>query len=129
MNKTDFNEVIKKADEILEYYYKNPDEENIPSPPHESHYTKINENLENSQIHQINTHLARKMIKVYSSYAIGSGQMSSLCFAPLLAWYSTVYYISCLSVRNNVVKAKNKFNFWLHIQRANTWSSIKSKIT
>ena len=44
MNKTDFNEAIKKADEILEYYYKNPDEENALSPPHESHYTKINEN-------------------------------------------------------------------------------------
>ena len=45
MKKTDFNEVIKKADEVLEYYYKNPDEENAPSPPHESHYCFLdNEN-------------------------------------------------------------------------------------
>ena len=44
MNKINFDDTIKKADEVLEYYYKNPDEENAPSPPHESHYTKINEN-------------------------------------------------------------------------------------
>ena len=38
MNKIYFDDTIKRADEVLEYYYKNPDEENAPSPPHESHY-------------------------------------------------------------------------------------------
>ncbi len=31
--------MIKKTDEVLEYYYKNPDEGTAPSPPHESHYS------------------------------------------------------------------------------------------
>lgn len=44
MNKIGFDDKIKKADEALEYYYKKPDEEKAPSPPHEGHYTKINEN-------------------------------------------------------------------------------------
>ncbi len=44
MKKIDLDETIALADEILEYYYKNPEEENSPSPPHESHYTKIDEN-------------------------------------------------------------------------------------
>ena len=43
MNKINFDDTIKKADEVLEYYYKNPDEENAPSPPHESHYTFFDE--------------------------------------------------------------------------------------
>lgn len=44
MKKIGLDANIKLADEILEYYYKNPEEENAPSPPHESHYTKIDEN-------------------------------------------------------------------------------------
>lgn len=51
MNKINFDDTITKADEILEYYYKNPDEENAPSPPHESHYSffddKNNLNVKN----------------------------------------------------------------------------------
>ena len=34
MKETDLSQAIEKADEILEYYYKNPNEENAPSPPH-----------------------------------------------------------------------------------------------
>ena len=44
MNKINFDDMIKKADEVLEYYYKNPDEENAPSPPHESHYCFFDDN-------------------------------------------------------------------------------------
>ncbi|MBR4765350.1 MAG: hypothetical protein IK085_01155 [Clostridia bacterium] len=44
MNKINFDDTIKKADEILEYYYKNPDEENAPSPPHENNLASFDEN-------------------------------------------------------------------------------------
>ena len=44
MKNNEFDDTIAFADEIIEYYYKNPDEENAPSPLHESHYTEINEN-------------------------------------------------------------------------------------
>ncbi|MCQ2477546.1 MAG: hypothetical protein MJ125_06940 [Clostridia bacterium] len=41
MKKNDYDETIKIADEILEYYFKNPDEANATSPHHESHYTRF----------------------------------------------------------------------------------------
>ncbi len=44
MNDADFDELINLADEILEYYYKNPEEEKAPSPKHVSHYTRFDEN-------------------------------------------------------------------------------------
>ena len=44
MKETDLSEAIEKADEILEYYYKNPDEENAPSPPHENNLASFDEN-------------------------------------------------------------------------------------
>lgn len=35
---------LRLADEIEEYYFKNPDESKLPSPPHESHYSSFDEN-------------------------------------------------------------------------------------
>ena len=35
---------LKLADEIEEYYFKNPNESKLPSPPHESHYSSFDEN-------------------------------------------------------------------------------------
>ncbi|MGN0542913.1 MAG: hypothetical protein ACI4JG_05610 [Acutalibacteraceae bacterium] len=35
---------LKLADEIEEYYFKNPNESKLPSPPHESHYGSFDEN-------------------------------------------------------------------------------------
>lgn len=43
MKKNDYDESIKIADEAVEYYFKNPDEANAPSPHHESHYTHFDE--------------------------------------------------------------------------------------
>ncbi len=44
MKKNEFDDTIKLADEIIEYYYKNPDEENAPSPPHKNNLAFIDEN-------------------------------------------------------------------------------------
>ena len=44
MKETDLSEAIEKADEILEYYYKNPDEGTAPSPPHENNLASFDEN-------------------------------------------------------------------------------------
>ncbi|MBR3437955.1 MAG: hypothetical protein IKH13_00415 [Clostridia bacterium] len=44
MKKNEFDDTIKLADEIIEYYYKNPDEEKAPSPPHENNLAFIDEN-------------------------------------------------------------------------------------
>ncbi len=41
MKETDLSEAIEKADEILEYYYKNPDEGTAPSPPHENNLASL----------------------------------------------------------------------------------------
>ena len=39
-----FEKALELADEIEEYYFKNPDESKLPSPPHESHYGSFDEN-------------------------------------------------------------------------------------
>lgn len=39
-----FENTLKLAEEIEEYYFKNPDEFKLPSPPHESHYSSFDEN-------------------------------------------------------------------------------------
>ena len=39
MKQTDFSETLQLADDILEYYFKNPEEATAPSPPHESHFS------------------------------------------------------------------------------------------
>ncbi|MGN0547866.1 MAG: hypothetical protein ACI4I3_11090 [Acutalibacteraceae bacterium] len=39
-----FEKALKLADEIEEYYFKNPDESKLPSPPHKSHYSSFDEN-------------------------------------------------------------------------------------
>ena len=44
MKKNEFDDTIKLADEIIEYYYKNPDEKKAPSPPHENNLASIDEN-------------------------------------------------------------------------------------
>lgn len=43
MTKKKLNDTLQLADEILEYYYKNPSEESLPSPSHKSHYLKFTE--------------------------------------------------------------------------------------
>lgn len=35
---------LKLAEEIEEYYFKNPDEATLPSPHHESHFTHADDN-------------------------------------------------------------------------------------
>ena len=39
-----FEKTLKLAEEIEEYYFKNPDESKLPSPPHKSHYSSFDEN-------------------------------------------------------------------------------------
>ncbi|MBR5619934.1 MAG: hypothetical protein IKW76_09375 [Clostridia bacterium] len=39
MKQTDFEETLQLADDILEYYFKNPEEADAPSPSHESHFS------------------------------------------------------------------------------------------
>ena len=39
-----FEKALELADEIEEYYFTNPNESKLPSPPHESHYGSFDEN-------------------------------------------------------------------------------------